>query len=362
MNKDNQEKIIAKEFVSSKPNETIRVPQMMRRNLLGLSNNQDNLIDMPITSFRVIFKILSDLKFYQFSPKNQIQFNLFEEEFKTQNNTYARMTFKISDISPGGKNAKEVKKGLAFLVNYKQGWHKSINSKGKEISVYGGLINDPSVSDGNISFLVSSYWLDQMLTLEFHNEALYNLAWALSSSKQMLFFLWLQELKPEGTSVNFQTINTHYKLNYSNAREIGREFFRPMKKAFDTNSNRSFNYSIKGDKLNIVPYDLPGTLIGLKNDTVDYLTTKAKTAYFKKRHSLTPTESAVMREALKVANQFNLIDASYKEVVKDYRKIKDKNITDLQGREFFEKLQAKIDDIYPVYRLSNDLPVKPRLI
>lgn len=362
MTKDPNNKIISKEIATSKPQDTVRVPQMIRRNLLGTSNNPDNLIDMPITSIRLIFKILSDLKFYQFSPKNQIQFSLFEEEFKTQDNTYARMKFKLSDISPGGRNVKEVKKGLAFLVNYKQGWHKSTNSKGKEISVYGGLINDPSVSDGEISFLVSGFWLEQILTLELHNESLYNLAWALSSSKHILFFLWLQELKPEGTSVNFQTINTNYRLNYSSAREVGREFFRPMKKAFDTNGNRSFNYSVKGDKLNIVPYDLPGTLITAKKETIDYLTTKAKTSYFKKRHSLSVTEAAVIREALKVPNQFNLIEISYKELVKDYRKLKDKKITDLQGREFFDRLQEKIDDVYPVYRLSNNLPVKPRLV
>lgn len=355
-------KKVSKEIGTSKPNDTIRITQTFRKEFLTLTDNSDNLLDIPITSIRLIFKIISDLKFYQFSPKNDVQMRLFDDEFKTENNTYARMKFKTTDISPNNpKNQASIKKGLSFLVNYKAGWYKSTNEKGKEISVYGGLINEPAISDGEISFLVSSYWMEKILKIEYHNESFYKIAWALTSSKQMLFFLWLLELKPEGTAMNYVTINKRFNLNYNSARDVAREFFKPMKKAFDANGNRSFNYAVRGNRLALVPYDMTGVLLDIKKETVDSQVVKQKTAYLKRKHNLTDSEKLILRQAFKVPNQFDLIEIAYKEVVKDFRG-SDKKVTDLRGKELLERMQAKINDLYPVYRLSNDLPKCPKLI
>jgi hypothetical protein len=356
---------VSREIITTKPNDTIRMTHSFRRKFLGLSSNDDfeALLDMPIISMRIIFKIISDLKYHQFSLKNQTQFSLFEEEFKTVNNSYATMKFKISDIEPKrSKNLAAIRRGLAFLVSYKSDWHKSTNEKGKEISVFGGLINDPSISEGEISFLLSGHWMEKIVKNEFSNEIFYQIAWALTSTKQMHFFLWLQELKPDGTSVKYQTLNSTYKLNYSSARDVAKEFLKPMKKAFETNGNKSFNYSINGDKVNVVPFTLTGALLPLKKDTIDSFVIKQRTAYLKKRHSLGNTEAQILKNAMKVPNQFNLIDIAYKEVVKDFRVNKEVKLTDLSGRELLEKIQLKINDIYPVYRLTNDLPNLPKLI
>ena len=66
-------------------------------------------------------------------------------EFESEHNTFASMKIKNSLISPSG-SSKQVIEAVEFLTKFKMGWYSSINSKGKEIKTFGGLITAPAIN------------------------------------------------------------------------------------------------------------------------------------------------------------------------------------------------------------------------
>lgn len=99
--------------------------------------------DIPINALRVIFNIISIISSEQFRPEDRPkQLSLFDEEFETENNIFASIKIRNNKISPSG-STKQVVEAYEFLVRFKMGWYKSVNSKGKEIKTFGGLISNP---------------------------------------------------------------------------------------------------------------------------------------------------------------------------------------------------------------------------
>lgn len=148
-------KIEKRHYKGKNNSDVINFPVEFRRELLSPTANKE-VLDRPISSFRILIKVLNDASNDQFQEKEKVQLSLFEEEFKTVNNTYARFTFKVYEISEN-KGYTNIKKGLEFLENLNKGWYKSLNSKGKVVKSYGGVISNANISEGNISFLVSAY-------------------------------------------------------------------------------------------------------------------------------------------------------------------------------------------------------------
>ncbi len=100
--------------------------------------------DIPINALRVIFNIISIISNEQFRPQDRPkQLSLFDEEFETDNNIFASIRIRNSKISPSG-STQQVVDAYEFLARFKMGWYKSLNSKGKEIKTFGGLISTPS--------------------------------------------------------------------------------------------------------------------------------------------------------------------------------------------------------------------------
>ena len=100
--------------------------------------------DIPINALRVIFNLISIIGNEQFRPQDRPkQLSLFDEEFETENNIFASIKIKNSKISPSG-STKQVIDAYEFLTKFKMSWYKSVNSKGKEIKTFGGLISTPS--------------------------------------------------------------------------------------------------------------------------------------------------------------------------------------------------------------------------
>ena len=76
----------------------------------------------------------------------------------------------------------------------------SINSKGKEIKTFGGLITAPTYDErGYTSFLISSYWLKKLIVIPEYNPTLYNLVYNIRNNKHVIFAIWLAKIPYEGT-------------------------------------------------------------------------------------------------------------------------------------------------------------------
>lgn len=131
---------------------------------------------------------------------------------------------------------------------------KSTNSKGKVVQSMGGFIKDSHMSDGYITFLISAYWLEKLLIIDEYNVASASIAWRLSKSKQVFFYLWLLEVPENGTKVNFSNLQQVWAYEYKNANTFAKNVLKGLKGKLDEHSNKSFNYSVKGENIHITPY------------------------------------------------------------------------------------------------------------
>ena len=161
--KDNEKRIVRKSYKNLTQTEIIRLGNSFVDDFLFEDNKA---VDIPINTLRAIFNIAADLRNEQLRPQDRpMQLSLFEEEFESEHNTFASMKIKNSLISPSG-SSKQVIEAVEFLTKFKMGWYSSINSKGKEIKTFGGLITAPTYDEcGYTSFLISSYWLKKLIVI-----------------------------------------------------------------------------------------------------------------------------------------------------------------------------------------------------
>ena len=343
-----EKKVIEKRhYQNKKKSDIINVPQSFRREFLSIGNNAE-LSYAPISAIRILFKVLNDVSRDQFRAENinqKNQLSLFSDEFKTEHNTYARFTFKLSDIAPN-KDYSNVKTGLVFLTKYKEGWYQSKNEKGKIIKSYGGFITDPNISDGNISFLVSSYWMEKVVLLGVYNSPLIEIAWVFTKAKQVLFYLWLLELKDEGTTVDFNRFQAVYGYDYKDANTYAKNVLKVMKKTLDVYSNVSFNYSVKGNNINIVRYYTLRTELIVTEATSKNQEILQKLHYWKQRHKLDKENIDILKSLINIDyGSFLLFKKAYSNLIKHYREEK-KSITELEGSDFIKMFQEQIINTY----------------
>lgn len=329
---------------------------------IRLSNNfVDNflfengrMIDIPITALRIIANVVSIIRDSQFQPENRPrQLSLFEEDFETENNVFAQFKIKNSRISPS-RSQKQVIDAYEFLSKYKMGWYSSVNSQGKTIKTFGGLITAASYDQrGYTSFLISSYWLKKLIVIPEYNRVLFNLVYNIKNNKYVVFAIWLNRIPNEGTIVNLQTLNNRFGLNYSNAGDFCSKFLRPLRLILDRVNDLSFNYSFKMDKITILPYRKEVKFKNLSMETK--ITTKSayRLNYFRKRFKLSNDAFQKLKEAYEHSSV--LIEEAYHEFVNDKRKAKVPS-TLFSGRAFLQELQffvvkqyreSKCGEIYP---------------
>ena len=334
-------------YQGKKKSDIVNVPVDLRRSFLSPQKNKE-ILDAPVSATRIIFKILNDVSHDQFRGSNKHQKNqlsFFENDFKTEHNTFARFTFKISDIADNN-DYSNVRKGLEFLENFKKGWNESINENGKKIKSYGGFISNSNISEGKISFLMSSYWLEQVISIERYNPAYTEIAWKFSKSKQVLFYLWLLEVPDNGTRVNFINFQEAYGYNYSDAKTYAKNVLKSLKTVLDKYSNRSFNYSVQGDLINIVPFYTKETEIKITKETSKSQEIIQKLNYWKQRHKLDKYNIDILKSLINIDySNFKLFQKSYLNIIKSYR-LQKKSITELQGNEFIKIFQEEIITTY----------------
>lgn len=341
-NKENKQ-IEKRHYQGKKNSDIVNFPVDLRRNFLSPQVNKE-ILEAPVCATRIIFKILNDVSHDQFRGSNILQKNqytLFETEFKTENNTFARFTFKLSDIAEK-RDYGSVKKGLEFLENYKRGWHEAVNEKGKKINSLGGFISSSNISDGKISFLMSSFFLEQVISLEKYNPAYTQIAWKFSKSKQILFYLWLLEVRDTGTSVNFKNFQEAYGYNYLDAHTYAKNVLKSIKRTLDKYSNKSFNYSVKGDLINIKPYFTKDTELEISTETHNKQEVIQKLNYWKQRHKLDKYNIDILKSFINIDySNFRLFQKAYSNILKNC-KIQKTTIVSLQGKDFIKKFQEEI--------------------
>lgn len=334
-------------YQGKKYSDIVNFPIVLRHELFSLKDNKE-VLKAPVSSFRIMMKILNDVSNDQYRKHNikqRKQLSLFEEDFQTEHNSYARFTFKISSVA-ANKDYSNIRKGLAWLENWKKGWYKSVNSKGKIINSYGGVISNANISEGNISFLISSYWLEKILDIENYNRAFTQIVWKLTKSKHILFYLWLLELPDNGTKVNFKKFQEIYDYQYQDANTYAKNVLKSLKIKLDRFSNRSFNYSVKGELISIMPYYTKETEIDIQENTSKNQIVNQKLNYWKQRHGLSKENIDILKSLINLDyGNFKLFKNAYEEIKLAYRAEK-KPLTSLQGKDFIVFFQNEIISTY----------------
>ena len=343
--KENKDYKIVKTIKNKKNSDIINLPLALRQNTLSITKNKQ-IIEAPITAYRILFKILNNISNTQFNPKKQPkQLSLFEDEFMTQNNTYCRFVFPVKEIDKNNSYLS-IEKGLEFLENLEKGWHKSRNSKGKLIKSLGGLISNSVISDGKICFFISNYWMEQLTKLPAYNQAIFQLPWELTNPKHLLLYLWLLEVPTEGTKINIDEFQKAYKYNYSSNKDLSKNVFKVLKEKLAVKANISFNYTFIGHLIHIKPYKSTAIDIDIKDNTITKLEITQKLYYWKSRHKLDKNHILIFRSMINIDPlAFNLFKSSYDILVKECKARKQK-ITDFIEDDFMNVFQEKIKREY----------------
>lgn len=319
---------------------------------------------LTINALKIVFNIVSQLRNEQFQKKSAPrQLTLFEDEFTSEHNLFAELSIKNSLIT---SNSEELKKAYASLVKYKMDWYKFNTSDGSEVEAFGGLISNVYYREkGYTSFLISSYWVKRVIQIDNYNKTLYKLVYNVRSNKHILFYFWLSKLPMDGTQVKVSTINNYFDVNYTNARDMCRDFLKPIRENLNKYSHKSFNYNYLGEIITIKPYLTREIEAEATNDKVtkEEIKKDYKMRYLKDRHQLTEEELKKIKsiiEADKREKTLVLFSEAYEDFVADCRKNKER-ATDYIGNKFLIKYQEYIDKKYSntrEARYNSKCPIK----
>ena len=317
----------ARHYKGKKHSDIINFPLALRREIFSPLANK-RLLTAPITTARIIFKILNDLSYDQFQVnRNKGQLSLFDKDFMTKNNTYASFTYKVSDIDKN-LNYNHVKEGLEFLENLEKGWHKAKNLRGNTISSYGGVISNANISKGEISFLMSSYWVERFLKICSYNHVFFETAWELTKMKQVLFYLWLLELPEKGTKVKLENLQEAYDYSYKDANTFNKSVLKPLREKLNRSSNISFNSSVKGNIISIMPYYTKKIELEFGDETFTRQHITQKLHYWKTRHELSSDDIDILKSLINLEKStFRLFVKAYDSFIKNCRKSKKRRPT-----------------------------------
>lgn len=353
--KDNEKRIVRKSYKNLTQTEIIRLGNSFVDDFLFEDNKA---VDIPINALRAIFNIAADLRNEQLRPQDRpMQLSLFEEEFESEHNTFASMKIKNSLISPSG-SSKQVIEAVEFLTKFKMGWYSSINSKGKEIKTFGGLITAPTYDErGYTSFLISSYWLKKLIVIPEYNPTLYNLVYNIRNNKHVIFAIWLAKIPYEGTTLKLETFNEKFGINYSTTKDFCSKFLKPIRENLDRYNQTSFNYSIDKNKIHIKPYATKRIQDeSISEETQDATLVRQRLRYFMRRHQLSENEMTHLTYHYKnIVNSRNLLEEAYKEFVKNNRR-SGKKATEFIGQSFLQKFQEYIIILYRQTHTGKILP------
>ncbi|REC42610.1 hypothetical protein [Chryseobacterium sp. 5_R23647] len=323
--------------------------------------------DIPINALRVIFNIVAIIGNEQFRPEDRPkQLSLFDEEFETENNIFASIKIRNSKISPSG-STKQVVDAYEFLAKFKMGWYKSLNSKGKEIKTFGGLISTPTYDQrGFTTFLISSYWLKKLLVIPKYNYVLYHLVYNIRNNKHIIFAIWLSKIPESGTMLKLSSFNKKFGLNYKNTKDFCFKFLKPIKINLDKYNSFSFQYRYEKDSIFVVPistkefshpFEEAKKLLESKQENFNQsYKISRRLLYFKKRYGLDEAETMQFYHQYEnIPQTRELIEKAFKEFIRNCRMRKIAS-TDFQGQRFLFEIQEHIKQLYRNTKMGELLP------
>lgn len=354
---------ISRNYINKKNSDIINFPLDFRQNFLSMKD--PNVLDLSVIALRIIFKIINDISWQQFDPlfqnperkiENQMKLKLFEDDFTEIDNSYSKFIYKIKEID-SNRNYTLIKNALYILENFKKEWYSFKNSKGKTIQSLGGLISRSSISDGEIKFEVSAYWMKKLSEIQNYNIALFKTAWKLKNNKHILFYLWLLEVSPTGTRVTFEYIQTSFDFNYTDINNFVKLALKPIKKNLDKYSNYSFNYSVKNGSINIVPYYVKTIKnVDLNKKTINNQIITQRFHYWKTRHKLNQEEFLKLRFITNLnPSSFGFLNNAYTLLIKDLKNSKTK-ASSITGNIFMKLFQEYIISYYKSTNWGNINP------
>ena len=325
--------------------------------------------DIPINALRVIFNIISIISSEQFRPEDRpTQLSLFDEEFETENNIFASIKIRNSKISPSG-STKQVVDAYEFLTKFKMSWYKSVNSKGREIKTFGGLISTPSYDQrGYTTFLISSFWLKKLMVIPEYNYVLYNLVYNIRNNKHIIFAIWLSKIPENGTVVKLSTLNKKFGLNYKTANDFCFKFLKSVRINLTKFNTLSFNYKYKKDSIFIIPYNIKAiskdNFFGNERENLEssevYIEQKEKSTrrlnYFRKRYGLKENEMIQFVHQYKnIPQTRELIEKAFKEFI-TINRLKGAKSKEFQGKLFLNEIQKLIIQFYRSTKMGELVP------
>lgn len=356
-NLDQKVRIIRKEYQTKTENtpEKIRLGNLFVEDFIF---EEPEATDIPINALRVIFNIVSTISNEQFRPEDRPKkLSLFDEEFETENNIFASIKIRNSKISPSG-STKQVVDAYEFLTKFKMSWYKSINSKGREIKTFGGLISTPSYDKrGYTTFLISSYWLKKLLVIPEYNYILYNLVYNIRNNKHIIFAIWLSKIPENGTVLKLSTLNNKFGLNYKTSKDFCFKFLKPTRINLNKYNTISFNYKYKKDSIYIIPYSIK--VISEDNLSVNkggQSEITKRLNYFKKRYCLKESEMIQFAHQYRnIPQTRELIEKAFKEFIRIAR-LKGIKSTEFQEQFFLNEIQELIKNLYLKTKMGELLP------
>lgn len=346
------QRVVAKNFHAEKDAEWIRFSNEFVADFLFEDNK---MVDIPITALRIIANVISIIRDHQFQPENRPQqLSLFEDVFETENNVFGYFSIKNSKVSPS-RSQKQIVNAYEFLAKYKMGWYSSVNSKGKIIKTFGGLISLPSYENrGSTSFLISSFWLKKLIVIPSYNRVLFNLVYHVKNNKHVLFAIWLETVpKITGTKAYLQNLNKRFGLNYTHTGDFCSKFLRPLKAVLDEVNDLSFKYSFEGTKISVIPYLQEKTKASILGDSYNVKGATYRLNYFRKRFTLSDNDFIKLKSAYQ--HSTHLIENSYSNFVK-VKRIAKIPTTFYMGKDFLKELQYFIIKNYRETKAANLLP------
>lgn len=320
-----------KELIKQVPFDSLPLPDYInmsknfRKEFLDPNSNPE-LLEQSVIVFKVIMRIVADLRFQTFQTKNhflgkenQTKLDFWQEEFLVQDNSYIELNYKTRDFIRSG-STKQMSKILQFLMDFKRQEYTVLNKKGKPIKTFGGLLHTYYLSDkGAFQLIVSSYWAEKIVHLEAYNGILWRIIESQKDFKKAIFLLRIMEVQEDkGISWDYQTLNKTFDLNYKSAKDLCSKFLTPIKKhleekTFEYTQNsiqdnstkeflqKSFNFGI--NKTN--PNKIDCSVFFLKPDKrieqkiYDPLEQKYKLSYYKKRHQLDKAQTELIKGFIK---------------------------------------------------------------
>lgn len=319
-----------------------------------------DLLNVPIEAIRVIFILIHQSKSVSFNqPRAPYTPSLFEQEFLTKDNSFASFDIPTGIISPS-RDTKRIEKALLLLMQNTIRTVVSKNERNEEVKSLISFIEKPKFTRGRVYLEVSSYWLEKMANIEHYNPIIFDLAYNIPNTQQIVFAIWLRsipmyheavfkkETYKSWTQINIDTLQKKFGLEGRDRDYISEKFLKPIQSKLFEFNDRSFAFQYDKGSYYITALDVKTNKVieNLKPENAYKAKVKYAIGYLQRRHkvdrdSLDHIETIYYNSIL----DKELMETAYNNLKKAVKK-EEMKMTDLTGLKFLAKWQEEIITSY----------------